>query len=159
VITRLTPAAGSGAPGVRAIEVTNGGPDSMDRVRRTHAAIVALARDKHLTFVSGSDHHGWGYTAPNWTLLFVAGWRGLSPDALATQIEGVLRQGGPDATRVIEREAPRALTAAATAATIIAVPVSMLRVMSSEERVSWLLWTWAIVIAWRLVRRRRAASA
>jgi len=159
VITRLAPAAGNGTPGVRAIEVTNGAPDSMDGVRRAHSAIVALAREKQLALVSGSDHHGWGYTAPNWTLLFVGGWRGLSPDALANQIESILRQGGPDATRVIERETPRALTAAATVATIGAVPFSMLRTMSSEERVSWLVWTWAIVIGWRLARRRRAAAA
>jgi len=155
VITRLTPASGSGTPGPRAIEVTNGAPDSMDGVRRAHDAIVSLARQKHLTFVSGSDSHGWGRTAPNWTLLFVADWRGLAPDALATRIETVIREGGPEATRVVERDAPRALTPAALAATIVAVPLSMLRDMSNEERVSWLAWTWAIALGWGWVQRRR----
>jgi len=159
VLTRLTPASGNGTPGVRAIEVSNGAPDSMDGVRRAHAAIVSLAREKHLAFVSGSDNHGWGYTAPNWTLLFIAGWRGLSPDALATQIDIILRQGGPEATRVIERESPRVRSAGAVAATVVAVPVSMLRIMSNEERVSWLIWTWAITLGWWFVRRRRSAAA
>ena len=154
VITRLTPASGNGTPGVRAIEVTNGAPDSEDHVRRGHAAIVSLAREKNLTFVSGSDNHGWGRTAPNWTLLFIPAWRGLAPDALATQIETILRQGGPDATRVVERESPRALTSLAVAATIVTVPVSMLRTMSNEERVAWLVWTWTIALAVWWIRRR-----
>jgi hypothetical protein len=158
-ITRLTAASGTGTPGVRGVEVTNGAPDSMDGVRRGHDAIVSLAREKSLTFVSGSDNHGWGRTAPNWTLLFIPGWRGLAPDALASQIEVIVRKGGAEATRVIERETPRALTSFATAATIVAVPVSMFRTMSNEERVAWLVWIWGIVLGQWLLRRRSRSAA
>ena len=40
-----------------------------------------------------SDNHGWGRTAPGWTLLRIPGWRGMTGDSLSRRIEEVLRNG------------------------------------------------------------------
>lgn len=152
---RLPIATGPGTFGVRAIELSNGAPDSMDGVRRERRALIALAEEKHLFMTSGSDNHGWGSTAPNWTLMVVPGWRGLSPDALATRIESIARGGGPDAARVVERRAVNATTPLAIAATIVTAPAMMLATLSTDERVSWLAWTWLITIGVWWIRRRR----
>jgi len=149
-------ASGDRTPGIRAIEVSNGAPDAMDQMRREHAAIVALAQQRHLTLVSGTDNHGWGRTAPNWTLLIIFGWRGLTPDKLYTQIETLVRQGGPDSTRVIERRMVEGTKPVSLAATVVTVPAMMLATMSADERVAWLVWTWLFTIGAWWLRRRRA---
>lgn len=157
-LDRLPSASGAGTSGVRAIELSNGAPDSMDGVRRERRALIALAEQKHLAMTAGSDNHGWGRTAPNWTLMVVPGWRGLSPDALATRIESIARRGGPDATRVVERRAVEATKPLAIAATIVTAPAMMLATLSTDERVSWLAWTWLITIGVRWIRRQRARA-
>lgn len=155
-LDRLPIASGPRTPGVRAIEVSNGAPDSMDEVRRQRQAIFALATQHQLTMTSGTDNHGWGRTAPNWTLLVIYGWRALSTDALATQIENLVRNGSPESTRIIERRTAPSTSGLSVAATIVTAPGVMLATMSSDERVSWLVWTWAITLLVWVVRRRRA---
>src|SRR6185436_14933598 len=85
------------------IEIANGALRGMDLIRSKRAQIVALARQHNLAMLSGTDSHGWGYAAPNWTLLRVNGWRHLGRDELAARIERALRVGGFGATRVVER--------------------------------------------------------
>lgn len=157
-LDRLPTAAGNGTPGVRGIEATNGAPDSMDELRRERDALVSFGRQKQLTFVSGSDNHGWGMTAPNWTLMVMFGWRGASPDSLAKLIEALVRRGGPNATHVVERRSAEALSPVSAAATIVTAPAVMFATISNEERVSWLVWTWAITFAVWWMRRRRART-
>ncbi len=65
--------------------------------------MVELARRHDLALTSGTDNHGWGYAAPNWTLLKLANWRSLDRRHLAEAIERDLRDGGFGATRVVER--------------------------------------------------------
>ena len=154
---RLPTAQGPSTGGVRGIEISNGAPDSMDEVRRERAAIAAAAQQGNLTMTAGSDSHGWGRTAPNWTLMLIYGWRGLAGDALATQIETAIRKGGIGATRVVERRAAEATSGITLASTVAAAPARMLTTLSTDERVSWLIWTWAIAVAAWWFRRRRAA--
>ena len=154
---RLPTAQGPSTSGVRGIEISNGAPDSMDEVRRERAAIAAAAQQGNLTMTAGSDSHGWGRAAPNWTLMLIYGWRGLAGDALATQIETAIRKGGIGATRVVERRAAEATSGITLASTVAAAPARMLTTLSTDERVSWLIWTWAIAVAAWWFRRRRAA--
>jgi predicted metal-dependent phosphoesterase TrpH len=141
---------------VNAIEVANGSPRGMDLVRWKREQIVALARRRNLALLSGTDSHGWGHAAPNWTLLRLKGWRRLDPDELDAQIEGAIRVGGFGATRVIERAtAEPGASDAALALSVFLVPWRMLREVSVDEREMWLVWTWAFAaVVWQLRRRR-----
>jgi hypothetical protein len=153
---RLKAAEGPGSPGIRAIEIVNGAPDSMDDVKPKREQIIALAREHNLAVVTGSDNHGWGRAAPGWTLVRVINWRSMSPDILGTQIEAMIRATGMGATRVVERrvaDGTRMLWARA-----FTVPARMLTTLSNDERVMWLVWTWLITGGMWLWRRRRAAA-
>jgi hypothetical protein len=141
---------------VQAIEVANGALHSMDLVRSKREQIVSLARQHGLALLSGSDSHGWGYAAPDWTLLRLEGWRHFDRDELAARIEQALRVGGFGATRVVERaRADPGASATALAFSVVLVPWRMLTALSMDERGMWLVWAWAIVfVEWQLRRRR-----
>ena len=156
VLQRLPAAQGPGTPGVRAIEIVNGAPDNMDDVKPNRAAIVALAQRHNLAPVSGSDNHGWGRVAPGWTLMRIFNWRSMSPDMLSMQIEAVLRGGGFESTRVVERRT--ADPGPMVWASVFTVPARMLTTLSMDERVAWLLWTWLVAGGAWLWRRRRATA-
>lgn len=159
-LNRLPVASGPRSAGVRAIEVSNGAPDSMDEVRLERAAIVALAQRKNITMTGGSDNHGWGSTAPNWTLMLIFGWRGMTADSLASRIEDDIRHGGAAAARVVERRAAEATTGVDLAFTVVGAPARMLTTLSNDERVSWLIWIVLITAAiwWTRLRRARRAT-
>ena len=158
-LSRLPAAAGPRTPGVRGIEVSNGAPDSMDEVRRKRADIVALAQQKDLTMTAGSDNHGWGSTAPNWTLMLIYGWRGMAPDSLAVRIDDVFRKGGFGGARSVERRVADGTSGIALALTLFRAPARMLTTLSNDERISWLIWIWLITAtAWWLRRRRASAG-
>jgi hypothetical protein len=141
---------------VQAIEVANGALHSLDLIRSKRAQIVALAREHNLAMLSGTDRHGWGYAAPNWTLLRLNGWHHFDRDELAARIEDALRVRNFGATRVVERStADPAASTTALAFSVVLVPWHMLRALSADERRMWLLWVWAIVaVEWHLRRRR-----
>lgn len=143
---------------VRAIEISNGAPHGMDLVRRKRQQIVDLARKYNLALTSGTDSHGWGYVAPNWTLLRIKNWRDLNEEQLATRIEGEIREHGFNATRVMERTTvDPGMSTFALAATIFIVPWRMLTTLTAEEREMWMAWIWAIAGV-GLLRRRLAGK-
>jgi hypothetical protein len=140
---------------VQAIEIANGAPRGVDLVRWKRQRIVELAKHQNLALLSGTDCHGWGYTAPNWTLLRVKGWRRLNKDELALRIQQALRVGGFGATHVVERAtADTGPSTSGLALSVILVPWRMLTELSADERCMWLVWTWMIA-AVELQRRRR----
>jgi len=142
---------------VDAIEISNGALHGMDLVRGKRARIVELAREHDLALLSGTDSHGWGYSAPNWTLLRLKGWRQLDRDELAEQIARALRDGGFGATQVVERAtADPGTSAAALDLSLLVVPWRMLTELSAGERWMWLVWTWAIAGIQFQLRRQRA---
>ena len=153
-------ATGPQTSGVRAIEVIDGAPRGLDQTRILRSRIVHLADSMNIAMVAGSDNHGWGYAAPGWTLLIVAGWRGMKTDSLSASIEQSLR-GGREATRVVERRIPGELNGGNPLELTLTLPIvawSMFTTLSVDERVIWLVWVWALVVAWRLTnswRRRR----
>jgi predicted metal-dependent phosphoesterase TrpH len=147
-------AAAPGKPGVSAIEIVDGSPRGLSQTRRERRRIVHLADSLNLALVTGSDNHGWGRAAPGWTMLAIPGWRGMSADSLTRIIEDVLRMGRRQGTRTVER----AVAGATNVAVFFALPAIVWRMFSTlspDERVAWLIWTWAIVLIARGLRRYR----
>jgi hypothetical protein len=155
-IRDLRQATGPGTPGIRAIEMVDGSPRGLTQIRRERDAIKDIADSIDLVPVAGSDNHGWGYAVPAWTLLAVRGWRGMGTDSLASAIERTLRVDGFGGAHVIERRI--AHTESGTLHLVLTVPLVLARMftmLSDNERVMWLIWVWAVVIARLAWRRRR----
>jgi hypothetical protein len=155
-LNNVIPAAGPRTAGVRAIEIVDGSPRGMSQTYRDHDRILGLADSLNLALVAGSDNHGWGRAAPGWTLLKIPGvWRTYKPDSLANMIDEVIRVAGRRGTYVVERTtASRSPIGVAFALPVVAWTV--MRTLSSPERIAWLVWLWvpyAIVV---LARRRRS---
>jgi len=155
---RIVAAGGPGTAGVRAIELVDGAPRGLDQSRLERARILRLADSANLALVAGSDNHGWGRTAPAWTLLRIPGWRGMTGDSLVFAIEHALR-GGRGATRVGERRMAGEMNGSHPVELALTLPLvawRMLTTLSADERVMWLVWVWGIAgVVW-LVRSRRA---
>ena len=157
-IPAASPDLGAGG-GVQAIEIVDGSPRGLTQGRRDRFRIDTLADKLNLALIAGSDNHGYGRAAPGWTLLRVAGWRGMSGDSLARRIEEVIRNGRRQATRVVERRIADTTTPTSIALAGPLVAWRMLTTLSADERVMWLVWTWAIVAVVAAVRRRARAAA
>ena len=145
------------AKGVSAVamEIIDGSPRGLAQGRRDRTRIVHLADSLNFALVTGTDNHGWGRAAPGWTLLRVPGWRGMTTDSLSRQIEDVIRIGRRSATRPVERIVAGGQNPVSLALAPILVPWRMLTTLSADERVMWIIWTWAIVFAIRAARRYR----
>ena len=91
--------------------------------------------------------------------LMYYGWRGMTADSLALQIEDDIRRGGFAAARVVERRAAEATSDVALALTLVAAPARMLTTLSNDERISWLIWVSLITAATWWIRRNRARRA
>jgi hypothetical protein len=153
----IIPHAGRGTAGVRAIELVVGAPRGITQTKRDHDRILRIADSFNLALVVGTNNHGWGKTAPGWTLVRIPGnWRGYSPEALANMVDEIIRQSGRRATLVIERTTAGA-SPAALAFTMPVVVWTVMRTLSGAERVAWLFWIWLPVIAARLIRRRASS--
>jgi hypothetical protein len=151
----IIPHTGPGSAGVRAIEIVAGSPRGMTQVKRDHDRIVRIADSLDLALVAGSDNHGWGRTAPGWTLLRIPGmWRAYAPDSLANVIDDIIRQAGRQGTRVAERTTASA-SPVALAFTMPVVVWTVMRTLSTSERFAWLAWIWIPAIAIWLIQRRQ----
>jgi hypothetical protein len=142
------------SPGITAIEIIDGSPRGLSQSRRDRDRVVHLADSLDLAVVSGSDNHGWGYAAAGWTLLRMPGWRGMRTDSLSSRIEQVIHFGRRRGTRVVERvvagDNPLEL--------LFAGPIiawRMFTTLSSDERVAWIIWVWAVFALTRTLRRVR----
>ena len=130
---------------VAGIEVSDGSPRGMAQGARDHDAIVAIAERLRLAVVSASDNHGWGRTAPAWSVLKIPGWRTMSPAQLDIAIRRTIIDQGPRAVDVIgRRTAPVATNVVESAFSGAMVALVMFRAMSSSDRVSWLAWSWGL---------------
>jgi hypothetical protein len=154
-LENVAPAGPSG--GMRAIELIDGAPRGLTQTRREREQILTLAARHRMALVSGSDNHGYGRAAAGWTLLRVEGWRTLSADSLSRMIELVIRAAGNEATRVIERRIGETPGAFALFAPVV-VPWRMLTTLTIPERVSWIVWIWAVALGLRFVRQRKGGS-
>jgi len=138
------------------IEVSDGSPRGMAQAARDRDAILALAGNLHLAVVSASDNHGWGRTAPAWSVLRIPGWRGMTPPDLDIAIRRTIITRGSQAIEVIARRTagPPQNTVAAAAGGI-AVALVMLRTMNRSDRFSWIFWSWGLCfLSLRNARRK-----
>ena len=140
---------------IAGIEVSDGSPRGIAQEVRDREAIVALADRLHLGVVSASDNHGWGRTAPAWSVMRIPGWRTMTPARLDIAIRRTIIDRGPQAIAVLERPLATPATGAVQSAFAApAVALVMLRTMDPEERISWSVWAWGICIV-SLRRSRR----
>jgi hypothetical protein len=149
------PVATANGPGVGAIEIVDGSPRGLAQGRKNRQRIVHIADSLNIALVTGSDNHGWGRTAPAWTLLRVPGWRGMVTDSLSRRIESILRDGRRGGTRTVERHVAGAENPVAVALSAPLAAWVMFTTLSADERVMWLIWTWAGVVLVRAYRRYR----
>jgi hypothetical protein len=153
----LIPATGPGTAGVRAIELIDGAPKGLGQTRRERARIIRLADSLHLAMVTGTDSHGWGRVAQGWTLMSLPRWRAATPAQLTEAISSTIRASGSGATRVVERWIPDTESGVALPLAVPIVLWGMLRTLSPDERVIWIIWTMvAAGYAWLRARRRLA---
>jgi predicted metal-dependent phosphoesterase TrpH len=158
-LERMRAAQGPGTAGVRAIEIVDGAPRGLSQTRAERRRIVHLADSLNLALVAGSNNHGWGRTAPGWTLLRIPGWRNMTPDQLAAAIESTIREAGRRATRVVERRVAEADgNPLLLALTVPAVTWRMWTTLAADQRVMWIVWMW-VLVAPRLVIRRFGARS
>ena len=154
-LSKVGAAPKEGGAGVRGIEIVDGSPRGLSQTRRDRARIVHLADSLDLALVTGSDNHGYGRAAPGWTLLRIPGWRGMTTDSLSRAIEDVLRQGRRGATRTVERRVAGATNPVTAVLSLPLVLWRMLTTLSADERVMWLIWTWAVYLIIRGFRAYR----
>ena len=149
----------SGAVRVTAIEAADGSPRGMAQSAQDRDAIMALAGRLHLAVLSASDNHGWGRTAPAWSVMRIPGWRDMTPAELDIAIRRTIIAEGPRAIDVIARRtAPPPGNVLESSAGGITVAVVMMRTMSLADRLSWLAWSWGLsFLSLRIARRNRKA--
>ncbi len=155
-LSRMHAAAGTGTAGVRAIEIIDGAPRGLGQTRRERSRIIQLADSLDLALVAGTDNHGWGRTAPGWTLMFLPGWRSASPEVLSKGITTVLRRGARGSTKVVERYVADTERGWRLPLTLPLVGWGVLRTLSADERIVWMIWLVTIYLAWRIREMRRA---
>ncbi|MEP6550020.1 MAG: hypothetical protein ABJB95_02490, partial [Gemmatimonadales bacterium] len=139
------------------IEASDGSPRGLAQSARDNDAIRAIATKRHLALVSGSDNHGWGRTAPAWSVLRIPGWREMTAADLDIAIRRTIILEGTSAIQVIARRAASPPTRnEAVPLSGVMVGVMMLRTMSPGDRVSWIVWSWSLclVSAWAKRRNR-----
>ena len=154
-LSKVITAKGSGAPGVRAIELIDGSPRGLGQGRRQRARILDIADSANVALVAGSDHHGWGQTAAGWTLLLIPDWRAAPPEEVSRVISSTLRSGGRGSTKVVERYVANTDEAALVPFTVPLVAWGMFRTLSTDERVVWIAWIAALLLLSRVPRFRR----
>ena len=142
---------------IAGIEASDGSPRGMAQSATDRDEILTLAGNMRLAVVSGSDNHGWGRTAPAWSVLRIPGWRSMTPTELDLAIRRTIITRGPRSVQVVARR-----TAAEPSRKIempfagFAVGLLMMRTMNLRERFSWIAWSWGIcLLSLRLAGRRR----
>ncbi len=152
------PACGPDGAGVEAIELLDGDPRGLAQGDQERERILAIADSLGLALVSASNLHGWGSTAASWNLMRIPGWQDMTPEDVGDRIVHMLRNGGPEAVRVLAYRRPATggverlfgLTGA------VSLPAHFLASRTPLERLSWLLWGALAMTIARLHAARRA---
>jgi hypothetical protein len=137
----------NGAVRLAGIEGVDGSPRGMAQSARDRDAILALAGKLHLAVVAASDNHGWGRTAPAWSVLRIPGWRGMTPAELDIAIRQTIVANGSRAIQVIARRTappPRNKVEAVAGGIVIALVI--MRTMNFPDRLSWIAWSWGLCL-------------
>jgi hypothetical protein len=147
----------SGAVRVTGIEVSDGCPRGLAQGAIDRDSILSIAARRGLALVSGSDNHGWGRTAPAWSVMRIHGWRQMTPAQLDVAIRATILTEGVRSVQVISRRsdlpARNKLEAGFGGFT---VGLLMVRTMNWKERLSWIAWSWGLCfVSLRGARRNR----
>jgi hypothetical protein len=145
----------SGAIRLAAIEASDGSPRGLAQSAAARDTILSTSSRLGLAVVAGSDNHGWGRNAPAWSVLRIPGWRRLSPAQLDIEIRRTILARGIRSVQVIERRtAPPSRNSLDVVLGGVTTGVVMARTMSTEDRVSWMAWSWGLcVLSLRGARR------
>lgn len=138
-----------------AVELSDGSPRGIEQAGGERTRIERLATLRGLSFVSGSDNHGWGRTAPAWTVMRIPGWRKMVPAAIDSAIRATLLTGKTGASTVVSRRLPPAASPLGVVFTGPELAWEIFRDIGWYERLSWIGWysaAWAVAIA--AARRR-----
>jgi hypothetical protein len=159
-ILRIPLSETSGPVRIAGVEISDGSPRGMAQAARDGEAIRALAGNLGIAIVSASDNHGWGRTAPAWSVMRIPGWRNLTPAALDIAIRRTIITQGSRAISVIARRT--VATPANKVETTVAgamVALVMVRTMSLADRLSWISWSWGLCfLSLRSARRNRSRT-
>jgi hypothetical protein len=139
---------------IAGVEISDGCPRGMAQAAMDHDRIIALAKTLNIAIVAGSDNHGWGRTAPAWSVLRIRGWREMSPESLDSAIRSTIIAGPKGSVMVIARRTiPPSQGAVQSALGGVSVGLLMFRTMNARERLSWIVWSWSVAFI-SLVRVR-----
>ncbi|HEY1953269.1 MAG TPA: hypothetical protein VGG76_10750, partial [Gemmatimonadaceae bacterium] len=156
-LLQIPPTITSGKVRLAGVEISDGSPRGLAQSARDREAILALASRLDIATVAASDNHGWGRTAPAWSVMRIPGWRSMTPAALDVAIRRTIAERRHTAVQVIARR--MAFEPASTigfAGGGIGVALIMLRTMSLPDRISWVFWSWALcLIHLRFARTNR----
>jgi hypothetical protein len=157
-LLRIPPSITSGAVRLAGLEISDGSPRGMAQSARDRRAILALAARLDIALISASDNHGWGRTAPAWSVMRIPGWRSMSPSALDIAIRRTIVERGVRSVQVIgRRTTAEPASAIGFAVGGVAVAALMLRTMTIPQRMSWIAWTWILCfVHLRVARAHRS---
>jgi hypothetical protein len=148
----------AGSVRLAGIEESDGSPRGMAQTAHDRAGIQKLSRTLGIALVAGSDNHGWGHTAPAWTVVRIPGWEGMRPSTLDAAIRRALLENAPGSLGVITRRTAIGGTGnLGRAVAGVAVVVTLLRGLNLRERFSWIAWSWLgqMLAVARVKRNRR----
>jgi hypothetical protein len=157
-LLRIPPSITSGAVRLAGLEISDGSPRGMAQSARDRRVILALAARLDIALISASDNHGWGRTAPAWSVMRIPGWRSMSPSALDIAIRRTIVERGVRSVQVIgRRTTAEPASAIGFAVGGVAVAALMLRTMTIPQRMSWIAWTWILCfVHLRVARAHRS---
>ncbi|MDX1495586.1 MAG: hypothetical protein R3253_16075 [Longimicrobiales bacterium] len=145
--------------GMIGIEISDGSPRGLEQVRAQRREIIALADSMDLALLGAANLHGWGRTVASWSIMRIPGWREMTPEQVGDAIEETLHRERRDAVQVLERRMPyHGGSPALIVATVPWLTVEHFRMLSLDERVSWLFWIAVAVAGVNLRDRRRGAA-
>lgn len=129
---------------ILAVELIDGSPRGLEFSEKRRSQLLELCATLGAAAVAGSNNHGWGRTAPGWTLLRIPGWRSLTPVALDRAILATLASAASDRGRVIvvERATPVAGGPSIHVATATPLVLNPFRTLTIPEQVAWIAWVW-----------------
>lgn len=144
--------------GMIGIEINDGSPRGLEQVRAEGEQIVALADSMDLALLGAANLHGWGRTVASWSVMEIPGWQEMSPQEVGDAIEETLHRERRDAVQVLERRMPyHDGSPVLVVATLPWLTLEHFRMLSLEERASWLLWM-VMVVAGVTVWDRRSGA-
>ncbi|MBT8489217.1 MAG: hypothetical protein HKN72_03280 [Gemmatimonadetes bacterium] len=141
--------------GMIGIEINDGSPRGLEQVRSQRREIIALADSMDLALIGAANLHGWGRTVASWSIMEIPGWQEMTPEGVGDAIEATLHRERRAAVQVLERRMPYHDGSPLLVVTSLPwLTMEHFRMLSLDERASWLLWI-AVVVAGMTLRDRR----